>query len=177
MRQFGTRATLAILCIGLTDCVNTTSTSINAAAGSGGAQARRVVSIPKSALYRVADKIVRTDADTILNYWGAVDSNCTPEKYQVIKIVRDPAHGRAWLADYKTHPHFPSQNARYKCNATPITATALHYTSASGYTGFDTIGVMVADPHGNVMNVAMRIRVVSASDSSAADNPFPPDDI
>jgi|GEM_PF-2905938 len=116
---------------------------------------------PASTRYRIVDKIVKTGTDTPLNDWAWVDADCETRQFQVLQIAKPPGHGRAWLANTQTHPAFATTNARAVCNSHTITAVALHYQPAAGFTGFDMVPVTVSTPFGSVMNVAFRIRVIA----------------
>jgi len=156
------RLAIALGCALLSGCNSTTTQVIAASAPPAPAQptARPVLNIPGSTLYHIVDRIVTKDTDTMLGDWAIVDVDCSTEKFQVLRIQRKPGHGTADLRDYRTHPSFVSTNPRSKCNERQITATSLHYRADPGFTGFDSLLVMISGPYGKVMNTAFRIRVV-----------------
>ncbi|MBO1358855.1 hypothetical protein J2D73_03445 [Acetobacter sacchari] len=163
MKRWGLFLAVCATGFSLAGCVQNSVTSLNASGAgvsNGSAVTRRVVDVPQWNRYRLVDKIVMKNTDTMLNYWQAVAINCSAEKFQVLKVAKDPQHGTATFVDYSVNPSFPASNPRSRCNAAPVAATSLHYKPAADFTGVDAVPVTVAGPQGTIMNVLFRIRVI-----------------
>ncbi|GBQ88504.1 hypothetical protein AA23498_0393 [Acetobacter nitrogenifigens DSM 23921 = NBRC 105050] len=163
MKHWGLCLALCASGFSVAGCVQNTVTSLSASGSgvsNGSAATHRVVDIPQWNRYRLVDKIVTKNTDTMLNYWQAVATDCSAEKFQVLRIAKDPQHGTATLVDYSVNPSFPAGNPRSRCNVAPVSATSLHYKPATDFTGVDAVPVTVAGPRGTIMNALFRIRVV-----------------
>ena len=87
----------------------------------------------------------RTMARTIVNgerqridFYVALNPDCTPQGYVTARIVTPPVHGELTTERGVDYPNYPKENQRYQCNLKKSPLINVYYKSNPGYVGADT---------------------------------------
>ena len=94
-----------------------------------------------------------------IDFWYAVNPDCTSEGYPDVLVLARPMHGALRVARGENFPQFAANNVRHVCNTRKVPVTLLYYQSAQGFTGADTAVVEILFPSGNVRIVTYSINV------------------
>jgi len=78
---------------------------------------------------------------TKLNFYVALNADCSSIGDSTIRIVDPPSHGSVAVEQGTDYPEFASNNQRFECNKHEAPGTIVYYTSAPGYVGSDSVKI------------------------------------
>ncbi len=97
---------------------------------------------------------------TLLNFFYAVNPDCSLRGIPTIRLVQLPLHGRAVVAQRREFPRFPPGLPIARCDDVKVAGAALEYTPTSGYSGSDvlTFEAVNLDKSDLVFQIAITVR-------------------
>ena len=95
------------------------------------------------------------------NVSGFVDLNpdCSLVGPVIVKIRKEPRHGKVEIEDENGFPGYPSSNPRFHCNKTEVSMKKVYYTSNDNYSGNDKIELEVFSSSGSSWKVLVNVTV------------------
>ena len=94
-----------------------------------------------------------------LNFSNATNPDCTNVGEVVVRLTREPEHGRVTIAKASDFPSFDKKNARHACNKKRVTGTRTEYVSGRGFTGADSAAIEIIFPTGATARRSYTINV------------------
>jgi len=82
--------------------------------------------------------------------WGVVDlePDCSVAGPMIVKIRKEPRHGKVEIDDENGFPGYPSNNRRFHCNKNQVAMKKIYYTAEDNYDGTDKIELEVFSSRG-----------------------------
>jgi hypothetical protein len=84
-----------------------------------------------------------------LNFSNTTNPDCTSVGETVVRLTKEPQHGKVTISKASDFPGFPKKNVRFKCNKQRVAGTKTVYVSERGYTGSDSAEIEVIFPTGS----------------------------
>jgi hypothetical protein len=105
------------------------------------------------------DKVVLAGERTRLNYWYALENDCTSLGKTIVRILRGPKNGKVEVDVGPGFPDYQKDNTRFKCNEKSVDVTRLWYTSNGDFKGRDVIELEVIYPTGGYRKSKIAVTV------------------
>jgi len=94
-----------------------------------------------------------------LNFSNATNPDCSNVGEVVVRLTKEPEHGRVTISKASDFPSFQKKNERHACNKKRVTGTKTTYVSERGYTGSDAAAIEIIFPTGATARRHYRIDV------------------
>lgn len=85
---------------------------------------------------------------TKVGFFASLNKDCTPAAPLQMQIVTPPENGTASLESAYGYPRYPAGSDYAACNTKQVPGQSLIYTSNPGFTGVDSVDVVIAFPSG-----------------------------
>ena len=115
-----------------------------AAVAMAGASLAACQSMPAPSVARTA----LAGTPLLLGHWASLNPDCTSIGDVVLRIVKEPGHGRVAIALGNGYTFFLKDNVRNACNYKPSPGTNATYVAAPGYAGPDSVTLTGIFPDG-----------------------------
>jgi hypothetical protein len=90
----------------------------------------------------------QSGAPQTVDYFFALDPDCAPEGYPVVRVIVPPRDGTLALRLDEDFSVYAKDNARFACNKKKSPVTVLTYLPNAGYVGADSATIEVLYPLG-----------------------------
>jgi hypothetical protein len=88
-----------------------------------------------------------------------VHPDCSSAGEMVVRITKEPEHGKVSVASGKEYPGYPKESIRYKCNQHKVDVKKLLYKSEDKYTGDDAFQALIIFEDGYAWVVLIDLKV------------------
>jgi hypothetical protein len=82
-----------------------------------------------------------------INFHVSLNPDCTSEGNVVVRVVKEPEHGKIEITPTSHFPSFSKESNRYKCNQHKVKGVLLNYKTDK-YVGEDVFDILVLYPSG-----------------------------
>ena len=95
------------------------------------------------------------------NVWGVadLDPDCSVAGPMIVKIRKEPRHGKAEIEDENGFVVYPSSNPRFHCNKIQVPMKKIYYTADDNYDGNDKIELETFSSRGYSKKVFVDVTV------------------
>jgi hypothetical protein len=83
-----------------------------------------------------------------INFFAAVNEDCSSGGDVLVRIIRAPEHGSADVRSAPGHTIFPASNPRHLCDTGTVPGQQVWYTPAPGFVGRDQVDIETIFPNG-----------------------------
>ena len=94
-----------------------------------------------------------------LNFSNTTNPDCSSIGETIVKLTREPQHGRVTISKASDFPSFPKKNVRYTCNKQRVSGTKTVYVSERGFTGTDSAAIEIIFASGSTARRSYTINV------------------
>jgi hypothetical protein len=106
-----------------------------------------------------AQRYVASGQTLKLTFFCNINPDCSAAGAPTIRITKPPEHGRVSVTHTRDFCQFPPSNPRNVCNTRRVAGVAARYIAPRNYTGYDSVGVEVFFPSGQLRTGTYNISV------------------
>jgi hypothetical protein len=104
-------------------------------------------------------RIVPSNKEQRVFFAHQVHPDCSSVGEAVIRITKEPEHGKVRVTPTTDYAGYPKENIRYKCNQHKVQGQQITYRSEDKYTGDDTVEALVIFQNGFAWEVSIDVMV------------------
>jgi|GEM_PF-3690929 len=113
-----------------------------------------------NALPRVFNRGSESGKKKEFAHFMSVNPDCTSIGYAIVKVTKEPAHGKVSAEQGESFPDFLKENSRAVCNSKKIPSMVVSYQSEDGYLGMDSFSLEVVSASGQYSTYSYTMTVV-----------------
>jgi hypothetical protein len=105
------------------------------------------------------DRIIISGTKTQIGFFHSLNPDCTLTGETIVRVTKEPEHGKIDIATINSFAHFKKDNIRFKCNEHKVKGPAVFYKSEDKYVGDDAVDFLVIFPKGFAWDLHVNLKV------------------
>ena len=93
-------------------------------------------------------RVVPSGTKQRIQYYYASNPDCTASGDVIVRITKEPEHGKIEVIPETKFANFKKDNVRAKCNEQKVRTQVIYYKSADKYVGDDELELLILFPGG-----------------------------